>query len=140
MKAVLKNTRRSSVSSPLSLSRSFNDPGARIQSATSPLRTHRPSFNHVWNPAILVGTMSRWWHCQANTAQLLAERLSPVDDGGGFRACLVGGQCSDRAPPHRLPACTVIGDDRKMTFVQNVDSGVPCALETLVSGSPSGES
>jgi hypothetical protein len=52
----------------------------------------------------------------------------------------VGGPCSDRAPPHRLPACTVIGDDREMTFVENVDSGVPCALETLVSGSASGES
>jgi hypothetical protein len=69
----LKNTRRSSVSSPLSLSRSFIDTGARIRSATSPLRTQRPSFNHVWNPAILVGTIPRSWHCQANKAQLLAE-------------------------------------------------------------------
>jgi hypothetical protein len=69
----LKNTRRSSVSAPVDLSRSFTETGARIRSATSPLRTHRPSFNHVWNPAIRVGTIPRSWHCQANKAQLHAE-------------------------------------------------------------------
>jgi hypothetical protein len=37
------------------------------------LRAQRPSFNHVWNPAILVGTIPRSWHRQANKAQLLAE-------------------------------------------------------------------
>ena len=71
--AVLKNTRRSSLSSPVSLSRSFTETGARIRSATSPFRTDRPSFNQVRNPAIRVGTIPRSWHCQANKAQLLAE-------------------------------------------------------------------
>ena len=46
---------------------------ARIRSAVSPLRTQRPRFSQARNPAMCCGSMPRWWHCSANSMQLLAE-------------------------------------------------------------------